>query len=351
MGRLGITQRDVEEAALQLQGRGKNPTVDAVREFLGSGSKSTIIQHLKTWKSRVAEAQGKLPPELLALVSGLWERLNSQADIRITEAAEVSNFKIDEIQQELLNYQKDNVELNNKYRQSEADLHIACDKNLAYEKEIQILQKEHAALSAKYETHMQQLSDQKAENARLHHLATNIQANLEHYQAAIQQTRAEQNMLLEKQQAQFQQKINEMQKELTFQYQQTQAFELQFMQKNTEFLQLNNQYEIMQCNHEHALQKMQKYSSEIVLYKERCEQSEQQLQLYKSELTSKVQQNLTLEKQLAILNDKYANLSVATEDLKDKIELLNQDKLFLIQEKSHIEGCLKQLMKKDKGEK
>jgi hypothetical protein len=43
---IGVGLLDVEKAALELQGRGKNPSVDAIREVLGTGSKSTIAQHL-----------------------------------------------------------------------------------------------------------------------------------------------------------------------------------------------------------------------------------------------------------------------------------------------------------------
>jgi plasmid replication DNA-binding protein KfrA len=42
MGRTGVTLHEVEKAVLQLQGRGKNPSVDAVREVIGTGSKSTL---------------------------------------------------------------------------------------------------------------------------------------------------------------------------------------------------------------------------------------------------------------------------------------------------------------------
>lgn len=86
MGRAGVTLLDVEKAALQLQGRGKNPSVDAIREILGTGSKATIAKHLRDWRAaQESQSSGKLPQDLLALVTGLWERLNLQADQRIDE--------------------------------------------------------------------------------------------------------------------------------------------------------------------------------------------------------------------------------------------------------------------------
>lgn len=52
MGRSGISYLDVAQAAHELQEKGLNPTVDRVREVLGTGSKSTIVPHLKHWKSQ-----------------------------------------------------------------------------------------------------------------------------------------------------------------------------------------------------------------------------------------------------------------------------------------------------------
>src|SRR3990167_6600576 len=97
MGRAGVTLQEVEKAALQLQGRGKNPSVDAVREIIGTGSKSTIAQHLRDWKAQQSHATGKLPQDLLALVTGLWERLNLQAEQRIIEIENSSERQTQEI--------------------------------------------------------------------------------------------------------------------------------------------------------------------------------------------------------------------------------------------------------------
>lgn len=45
MTRAGVTFTEVEEAAQYLQGLGKNPTVDAIRERLGTGSRTTLAEH------------------------------------------------------------------------------------------------------------------------------------------------------------------------------------------------------------------------------------------------------------------------------------------------------------------
>lgn len=89
MGRIGLSFEDVSQAAQLLQAQGKAPTVDAVREQLGTGSKTTISYHLKQWKSEQGAAQGSLPSELLNVVTGLWERLQAETAQTISAASQM----------------------------------------------------------------------------------------------------------------------------------------------------------------------------------------------------------------------------------------------------------------------
>lgn len=52
MGRPGVTQNEIYQAAQLVISAGKIPTVQSVRNLLGSGSTSTIHKHLQTWKKQ-----------------------------------------------------------------------------------------------------------------------------------------------------------------------------------------------------------------------------------------------------------------------------------------------------------
>jgi len=78
MGRPGITQSDVERAAIELKNEGKNPTVDNVRALLGTGSKSTITRHLREWKNQQKPKQANIPDDLQYQMIQLWEKMNAQ---------------------------------------------------------------------------------------------------------------------------------------------------------------------------------------------------------------------------------------------------------------------------------
>ena len=72
MSRPGITYAEVSEAAAQLLGQGRNPTIEQIRLILGTGSSTTIANHLKIWRDNQSEtsllsAKENLPDELVSI--------------------------------------------------------------------------------------------------------------------------------------------------------------------------------------------------------------------------------------------------------------------------------------------
>ena len=90
MARAGILYSHVAKAAAQLAASGKNPTVDAVREAMGStGSKSTIAPMLRQWKAQhegeVAAADAGVPADLLEAIRGVYERVQVGAQVHVEQ--------------------------------------------------------------------------------------------------------------------------------------------------------------------------------------------------------------------------------------------------------------------------
>lgn len=56
MARTGITKDQVAAAADAIKARGQTPTIAAIRNEIGSGSFTTIAQHLASWKNEAQEA-------------------------------------------------------------------------------------------------------------------------------------------------------------------------------------------------------------------------------------------------------------------------------------------------------
>ncbi len=101
MSRPGITYEDVKSAALALRDRGEHPSIQRVREHLGTGSYSTIAGYLKRWRQEQAELSHPTPlppavPEtLMDAVEVFWKTAVEQADdayrqVRETARAEAA---------------------------------------------------------------------------------------------------------------------------------------------------------------------------------------------------------------------------------------------------------------------
>lgn len=78
MARTGITYDEVARTAATLLAHGENPTIQRVRELLGSGSNTTISNHLRHWHETHQEELGpalpsSLPESLMPALEAFWQ--------------------------------------------------------------------------------------------------------------------------------------------------------------------------------------------------------------------------------------------------------------------------------------
>jgi DNA repair exonuclease SbcCD ATPase subunit len=77
MARPGISYEAVKATAVALLERGINPSVLRLREQLGTGSHSTIAEHLKRWQQEIAERPSMVlppvvPPAIMPALEAFW---------------------------------------------------------------------------------------------------------------------------------------------------------------------------------------------------------------------------------------------------------------------------------------
>ncbi|MCE3238816.1 MAG: hypothetical protein K0R24_1797 [Gammaproteobacteria bacterium] len=343
MARIGITYRDVEKAALQLQGQGNLPTIDRIRHVLGTGSKTTITEYLKRWKVQQADGQGKLPHELSALVTGLWERLQAKAEQRISEMQSSYDEQIKCLQQSLAEMQQGSHVLKQQLHQAEENGRQKAEEKQTVDQLLQELQQTHIQLESRYQTSLQQIGDLKADNARLHQMATQIQANLEHYQQAMQLLRAEQSLETEKREANFQAHIQEMKQVSVIAQQEVAALQEKNKSNEHALLQSKKIIDALQAQTDELTQQCQQTKQEVAKITERCALAEQSSNVQQKEARHYQARANELEKNIFLLTEQHQQSTVALQQAKDKIEALRQEKLFLTQEKFELMGSLKQL--------
>lgn len=91
----GITQSDVDRAADALLAQGERPTVDRIRQYLGTGSPNTVTRLLDAWWKALggrlsASAEKVAMPDAPAAVAALASQLWEQALVAAREQAEAA---------------------------------------------------------------------------------------------------------------------------------------------------------------------------------------------------------------------------------------------------------------------
>lgn len=344
MARGGITLSDIDRAARYLQGQGKNPTIDAIRQYLGTGSRTTLADLLKQWKAEQAEgAAGNLPESLLALVNSLWENLQTRAEERIQKYQETSDQEINQLKDQLATAKNSEAQLQQQLDQLKTEV---TDKNQALaelEKSFQQSEKKYEKISAGYEITSKQLETSKQENQRLHQLATQIQNNLEHYQEFVQKQQVEQKLAWEKQQVAYQQEISQLKDSLAQTISQSELTEKDMTVIQFQLSKIEQEYSQSNIQNQNLLIEHKKINRQLVEIQTQKESLEIQTKKIIAELTNAQELIQSLNQKTAILTEKLTQAEQNKQEAIDQIQTLQHEKIFLIQEKSHLEGVLKQL--------
>lgn len=346
MGRIGVIYEDIANAATQLQGEGKHPTVDNIRSILQTGSKSTIARHLKNWKQQKGierASDGAIPSELLSLVKGLWERLQSSVEEQANEYRCEADSKVVHANQALQNVHQQNTALQEKLHQLEERLHLQIEENKTLQSTLIKEQKEKAKADERLAALASHNEAQQKETERLHQLLKHVQTNLEHYQTATQKLREEQSLKLDKQRNEFELKLNDLQKQLS-------KLATEKSQYQTQYDNLNKTHQQLQTEQEkksESLEKLQEQHQQLSFayqalekqYRKFTEKYHQQTDLFKTKELALTKAQIKLN----ISNEKIESLEKALSKAENKIESLRQDVDFVSHEKANLEGQLKQL--------
>ncbi len=345
MGRTGITYLDVADAIATIQGKQKNPTVDSIREELGTGSRNTIAKHLLDWKSKNGiknTTDTGIPNELQNLIQSLWGKIQSDADKKIEMHQLEANEEISDIKNQLAQIQKQNVLLNTDVQSLNERLNQQI--NIANDLTSQLHQSKNEKIQCNERIASLEIqnANHKAENERLHQLLKNTQDNLTHYQQAIEKQRSEQHMQLEKEGAEYALKLNTLEKQIGKMLEEKSVIETKYqllidecqIQKNNlkasedekSRLQLKNSESGIENNHLNL--QNTKLQNEIIAFTNLLKESE------------KLNHETTI--QLAILKSENAALNKNHESYENKIFIMQSDLNNLLQENSALKQAIKE---------
>jgi len=210
MARTGVTYFDISKAASSIQAKGENPTVDRVREWLGTGSKGTIAPLLKQWKHENAPESSQnvhhnLPPDLLSLTQGLWDGLKGRSE-------QIMSDEREKFSKQLNHASETNADLTEKLQNNHRELESLEEKHQSLSDEFELLQTQYQEQVRKIDylsgqTHQQQqrIEDNVQTISKLSEQAKMAYENLEHFRQSAQQQREQEHLEFDRQRSQWQQ--------------------------------------------------------------------------------------------------------------------------------------------------
>ncbi|WP_444677707.1 DNA-binding protein [Halomonas sp. E19] len=111
MARSGVQYEDVQRAIEALQAKGEAPSVQKIREVLGTGSFTTISDHLREWRNRRETNRESptplaLPESVQRLVEGLWGKAQEEAGEALGRYREEADRQVADAKEAMLSAQR-----------------------------------------------------------------------------------------------------------------------------------------------------------------------------------------------------------------------------------------------------
>lgn len=331
MARAGVTYQEVVEAATKLVGQGKNPTVEQVRLVLGTGSSTTIANHLRQWRvnqeaSVLTALKENIPAEMVAMLKGLWERLVNLSEAKLNVIQHDNQQTIAQLQQEVEKYKTNNQRwqnLFNQWRQEKAKL---SNDLLTTQQEFEFANKEIVAFRATEEGLHRQLQEKQDRIEELNKLHQQTQSNLEHYRESAREQRMLDQQQFESQKQQLQNDIKNMREQWSI--------------EKTKLLETNHQYQ-------QKIQQLRNKVNEIQQEKEKYKNDSEHWQMQHAKLQivhdEKSSTLFSFQSEVQFLNQQLKESNHAIALLENKIKLIEHEKWAIGQEKAILEGQLKQV--------
>lgn len=348
MARIGVTYGEVAEAAAQLIGQGRNPTVEQIRFILGTGSSTTIANHLRQWKANqesttLISAKENLPPEFVSMMKGLWERVINHSQEQVSSIEVGYQQTIAELDQEVEKYKTNNQRWQKMYDQWIVEKNQFAAEQLTLEQALEFAHKENASLHAKQDSLLQQLQDRDVRIDELHRLHRQGQENLEHYRESAREQRLLDQQQFEQQKQQLQFEIKNLNEHAIIKSDRISELQQENQSLAQSYSSLENDHAQTLSLLDHTKIKLQEVE------KVASEQSSANLHWQNrfNELQNKFDLNaghvIDVQTENKILMQQKIDISQSLKESQDRNQLLSHEKLELTQEKAHLEGRLRQM--------
>jgi chromosome segregation ATPase len=140
MARLGVDYETIKQTAVKLLSHGMAPSVQKIREVLGTGSNTTIAEHLKVWREEYAKKTihylpPNMPKELISVFEVLWQTAMEQAQNQLAEYKQTIEAQREVLLKRELDAEKSVFDIKQKLAETSnvLELEIAANQKLNVE--------------------------------------------------------------------------------------------------------------------------------------------------------------------------------------------------------------------------
>lgn len=328
MARAGISYADVADAADRLAADGKNPTVDGVRELLGTGSKSTIAPQLKRWKSEhrkdAAHAELGLPVELVQALKGVYDQVQEEAARQRDAAIEANTAELADVQAARDRLQQQHDTLREQHDAQTQTLATATARIEELEALVHRQDVDLARLSGDNEGLAQRLADRADEIKSLTQQLAQARDQFERYQEATAHQRAEERQAAEQRHNRLEQELDTARQQLLTQQAAAKEAEAKVKGLTAEHERLQRELQTVQETLAQARGARDQAQFELAELKQRYQALETQHTGLQSGLADARTALAVAEKERSLANDRATRLEAQLGDVSQENSRLQQ---------------------------
>ncbi|MFT6551328.1 MAG: chromosome segregation ATPase [Zhongshania marina] len=345
MARTGITYHDVAKAAEAIKIQNQEPTVDRVREHLGTGSKSTIAPLLKRWRSdngEVADVSG-LPNDLVKVVKALHERVQQMADQRIAQSRDEFKASNDQLRKELTEAHNSIVQLTDRQQDLNAQLSQITEAKAQQGKSLEEVRIKLATAEAQRDEALSRTAELKESVAELKQENKDIRDHFEHYQQRTAEDRRQEREQFHVVNQGLKDQIQDLQNRLI----QAESRASELVDTNAHLQRQTHELEQANAMNKSTLDR-QVVDIENLEHRLNDASAKSREQQHKSEqladnIAALTSQKADADKQVAVLSQALEATKTDLIASQNRVEALSDENKMILQEKAMIQGQLKQL--------
>mgnify|MGYP001995538259 FL=1 len=345
MARAGVTYHDVAKAAEAIKTQGQEPTVDRVREHMGTGSKSTIAPLLKRWRSDNGEVAdiGGLPNDLVEVVKSLHERVQQMADHRIEETRQEFEASNKELRKELADSKNTIAQLTARQQDLESQIERQNKEKSALDKSLEDVRISVVKAEAQRDEAIVRTAELKESIAELKQENKDIRDHFEHYQQRTAEDRQQ-----EREQFRIDtQGLKDQMQELQHRFDQAESRVSELFDANAQLQSNADKLEQTNATLNRDLNGKVDETQNLKRDLEDAMTKNQEYQHKNEQLAEKIAaltaQKADVDKELAVLSQALKATKTEVKTIQDKVTYLTDENKVILQEKAMILGQFKQL--------